>query len=177
MTSRKFFSLFLLCALVPLFAAKVSLAMGWFSHDPVNKGYWLEHEVKLLPTADMYTAAWRVVYVAPETCTQMCEQVFYSLQQLYTGLGRKQINIQSLVMADSSPSMLDKFSSISWFPIGNQTGQSNVHELRNYIVIVNRDGLGLLRYPVSPDQEKMKIITKDIRADLLRLMNYDRSGT
>jgi hypothetical protein len=172
MTSRKFFSFFLLCALVPLVAAKVSLAMGWFSHTAVNKGYWLEHEIELLPDADSHAAAWRLVYLAPEHCTQACAQALYSLQQLYTGLGRKQLKIQPIVAAPSSPDQLGNYSAIEW-------AQKNFseHELHDQIVIVNRDGLALLRYPVHSDREAMKNITKDIRADLLRLMNYDRSGT
>lgn len=172
MTSRKFFSLFLLCALVPLSAAKLSLAMGWFSHHAVNKGYWLEHEIELLPNAEANAAAWRLVYVAPETCAQACQQALYSLQQLYTGLGRKQLQIQPLVMAPQTPQGLHEFSALHWL-------EKNIlaQQLQNQIVIVNRDGLALLRYPVSEDAQQMQHIAKDIRTDLLRLMNYDRSGT
>lgn len=172
MTSRKFFSFFLLCALVPLLAAKVSLAFGWFSHDSVNKGYWLEREIELLPNAKVNTPAWRLVYVAPEQCTQACEQALYSMQQLYTGLGRKQLNIQPLIIAATSPKLLREFSSVSWLE-KNALAES----LQNQIVIVNRDGLALLRYPVNADPEQMQNVAKDIRTDLLRLMNYDRSGS
>lgn len=172
MTSRKFFSLFLLCALVPLLAAKVSLAFGWFSHDSVNKGYWLEREIELLPNAEVNTPAWRLVYVTPESCAKDCEQALFTMQQLYTGLGRKQLNIQPLVIAAESPNSLQKFSSLSWLK-KNTLAES----LQNQIVIVNRDGLALLRYPVNADPEQMQNIAKDVRTDLLRLMNYDRSGT
>ncbi len=172
MTSRKFFSLFLLCALVPLAAAKLSLAMGWFSQHAVNKGQWLDHELELLPDADVTTAAWRLVYVAPESCANDCQQTLYSLQQLYTGLGRKQINIQPLVMAKATPEILSEFSAIHWLETN-----SLARELQNQIVIVNRDGIALLRYPVSEDAQQMQHIASDIRTDLLRLMNYDRSGT
>lgn len=172
MTSRKFFSLFLLCALLPLLAAKLSLALGLFNHSSVNKGHWLEHDIELLPNADTYTTAWRLVYVAPGKCTQACAQALYSLQQLYTGLGRKQLKIQPLVMSSESPSELAEFSAIEW-----RQKNSSADQLHDQIVIVNRDGLALLRYPVNTDREKMKNIAKDIRADLLRLMNYDRSGT
>lgn len=172
MTSRKFFSLFLICVLLPLVAAKVSLAMGWFNQTAVNKGYWLEQEIELLPGVDYDTAAWRLVYLAPEHCAQTCVQALYSLQQLYTGLGRKQLSIQPIIAAPSYPANLNDYSAITWLQ-----KNSSVHELHDQIVIVNRDGLALLRYPVHSDREQMKNITQDIRADLLRLMNYDRSGT
>lgn len=172
MNSRKFFSLFLFCALVPLAAAKLSLAMGWFSHDAVNKGYWLEHDIELLPNAEAASPSWRLVYVAPDSCARACQQALYSLQQLYTGLGRKQLNMQALVMASQTPESLHEFSALHWLE-KNTLAQ----ELQNQIVIVNRDGLALLRYPVSDDSQQMQHIAKDIRTDLLRLMNYDRSGT
>ena len=72
----------------------------------------------------------------------------------------------------SYPEKLNDYSAITWLQIN-----ASAHELHDQIVIVNRDGLVLLRYPVHSDQEQMKSITQDIRADLLRLMNYDRSGT
>lgn len=172
MTSRKFFSLFLLCALVPLLAAKVSLAFGWFSHDPVNKGNWLEREIELLPNAELNTPAWRLVYVAPESCAKACEQVLFTMHQLYTGLGRKQLNIQPLVIAADSPNSLREFSSLTWLKKNTFS-----EPLQNQIVIVNRDGIALLRYPVNVNSEQMQHVAKDIRTDLLRLMNYDRSGT
>lgn len=177
MTSRKFFSLFLLCALVPLAAAKLSLAMGWFSHGAVNKGYWLEREIELLPDADLHGAAWRLVYIAPENCAQSCEQALYGLQQLYTGLGRKQVNIQPLVIANNRPVALGKFSAIVWQSPENNLNKDVTDELHDQIVIVNRDGLALLRYPINSNVAHMEIITKDIRTDLLRLLNYDRKGT
>jgi len=45
MTSRKFFSIFVLCALIPLAAAKLSLELGWFSQAAVNIGQMVEHDI------------------------------------------------------------------------------------------------------------------------------------
>lgn len=172
MTSRKFFSLFLLCALIPLVAAKVSLAMGWFNQTSVNKGYWLEREIELLPDVGHDEAAWRLVYLTPEDCALTCNQTLYSLQQLYTGFGRKQLNILPIVVASSQPETLNEYSAITWIK-----KNFTAHELHDQIVIVNREGLALLRYPVHADREQMKAVIQDVRTDLLRLMNYDRSGT
>lgn len=170
MTSRKFFSLFLLCALVPLLAAKVSLAMGWFSATPVNKGQWLEREIQLLQGAP--NANWRLVYLPAAECAADCTQVLHTLQQLYTGLGRKQINIQPMVMSVTNPAPLSLFPAIQW-----QSSLSPPAELNDQIVIVNREGMALLHYAVNTDGDQLQNLAKDIRSDLLRLMNYDRSGT
>ena len=170
MPSRKFFTLFIACALVPLVAAKVSLAMGWFSHSSINKGEWLEHDIQLLPVASSMAAHWRLVYVRASDCNQECDQALHVLQQLYTGLGRKQLNIEPLFLSPINQVGFKQFPAVN--VLVNTQLQP---ELENQIVIVNQQGLVLLRYPVSGDVEQMKTTAKDIRADLLRLMNYDRS--
>ena len=64
MSSRKFFSLFVLCALVPLAAAWASLRWGWFSAAPtVNHGEWLTQELRLLPAPERGGGRWHLVYV------------------------------------------------------------------------------------------------------------------
>ena len=200
MSSRRFFLCFFLCALVPLAAAKISLTMGWFSQASTNKGVWLEHEIQLLPD---YTQGaqeaefdphlhWHLVYVQAADCAQQCEQALALMQKLYAGLGRKQIQVKPLLMAEQAPQQLTQFPSIDW-----QLEQAVAKELRNQIVIVNQRGLVLLRYPLESLSENsnqqqhnnlpinnssvdnsfaLRQLAKDIRTDLLRLMNYDRSG-
>lgn len=171
MTSRKFFALFIACALVPLIAAKISLEMGWFSQATVNKGQWLEHEIQLLPAAQPLAANWRLVYVRSSDCNDECDHALHAMQQLYTGLGRKQLNIEPLFLSAKEIPESKQFPAINVL-IDTQP----ITELDNQIVIVNQQGLVLLRYPVNGDSEQMKNVAKDIRADLLRLMNYDRRG-
>lgn len=179
MSSRKFFILFVVCAAVPLVAAQLSLSMGWFNQGGNNKGQWLQHEIQLLPDASHSVkdnsvdnaAHWHLVYVQAAVCDQQCEQALFTLQQLYAGMGRKQLKIKPLVMAQQQPSQLKQFPAIGWQPELN-----TAHELQNQIVIVNQRGLVLLRYPVVDSPEHMRDLARDIRTDLLRLINYDRSG-
>ncbi|WP_331351664.1 hypothetical protein [Cellvibrio sp. UBA7671] len=179
MNSRKFFILFIACAAVPLVAAQLSLSMGWFSQGGNNKGQWLQHEIQLLPDASHSTKGnsvssnvhWHLVYVQAAACDQECEQALFTLQQLYAGMGRKQLKIKPLVMAAQEPAQLKKFPAIGW-----QSEQRVATELQNQIVIVNQRGLVLLRYPVDGNPEHMRDLARDIRTDLLRLINYDRSG-
>lgn len=170
MTSRKFFALFIGCALVPLVAAKASLEMGLFSQTAVNKGVWLEREIQLLPAASPLAAHWRLVYVRTSDCNYECNQALQVMQQLYIGLGRKQLNIEPLFLTAKAMPGLDQFPAID--ALVDTQPQT---ELNNQIVIVNQRGLVLLRYPLNGDGEQMKNVAKDIRADLLRLMNYDRN--
>lgn len=178
MNSRKFFILFIACALVPLIAAQLSLSMGWFSQAGTNKGQWLQHEIQLLPDTTVTTEQlinksvhWHLVYIQAAVCDQQCEQALFTLQQLYAGMGRKQLKIKPLVIALQQPAQLNKFPAIAWQP-----EQHIANELQNQIVIVNQRGLVLLRYPVDGNPQHMRDLAKNIRTDLLRLINYDRSG-
>lgn len=178
MSSRNFFILFVACALVPLIAAQLSLSMGWFQQGSTNKGQWLQHEIQLLPDASDSSSNtmdnnvhWHLVYVQAAVCDQQCELALFTLQQLYSGMGRKQLKVKPLVMAQQQPVQLNNFPAIGWQP---EPGTAN--ELQNQIVIVNQRGLVLLRYPVADNPEHMRELAKNIRTDLLRLINYDRSG-
>ncbi|WP_331345851.1 hypothetical protein [Cellvibrio sp. UBA7661] len=195
MNSRKFFLFFCLCAIVPLAAAKLSLSFGWFSHSVTNKGIWMEKEIQLLPdmaslqheTLASTEVHWRLVYVQAQTCDQLCEQALFTLQQLYSGFGRKQLKIKPLLLTPPQlnanqtvqlsslqlqPVQLQQRPDIEW-----QTASFVVPELQNHIVIVNQRGLVLLRYPITGSAEQMRDLAKDIRTDLMHLINYDRSGT
>jgi len=178
MSSRKFFILFIACAAIPLVAAQLSLSMGWFQQGSTNKGQWLQHEIQLLPDASSPAANnadtnvhWHLVYVQADVCDHQCEQALFTLQQLYSGMGRKQLKIKPLVMAQQQPEQLIKFPAIGW-----RLEHGVASELHNQIVIVNQRGLALLRYPVVDNPERMRELAKDIRTDLLRLINYDRSS-
>lgn len=199
MSSRRFLSLFLLCALVPLAAAWASLRLGWFAAAPtVNHGEWLTQELRLLPAPAQGGGQWHLVYVpaaegelacsegrdapaqpaadrdpssravAPAT---RCEQALLILQQLHTGLGRKQARVQALVLAAADPAARARYPHVEW-----QAAQVNDAALQGRIVLVDPRGLALLRYAVEPGAEEAQRVAGDIRSDLLRLMNYDRSG-
>lgn len=170
-SKSKFLFLFILCISVPLIAAKLALEFGWFNPGTSNKGQWLEHEIQLLPPNAQGQLHWHLVYIQAQQCDASCEIALYTMQQLYIGLGRKQDEVNTLIVAEQAPAQLTKFSSIAW-----QAPITSTPELRNQIVIVNQQGLILLRYPVTLDPAGMLTVGKDIRTDLLRLMNYDRNG-
>jgi Uri superfamily endonuclease len=170
LSKSRFLILFFLCSSVPFIAAKLALEFGWFSSGVKNKGHWLERDIQLLPATEKQQH-WHLVYVQAQQCDASCELALYTLQQLYIGLGRKQEQISALILADQAPAQLANFPVLKW-----QTPLALTPELQNQILIVNQKGLVLLRYPVSLDPAGMLIVGKDIRTDLLHLMNYDRVG-
>ncbi len=171
LSKSKFLFLFILCSSLPLIAAKLALQYGWFNAGVSNKGQWLDHEIQLLPATEHPQLRWHLVYVQAQQCDANCEIALYTMQQLYIGFGRKQDEFNALIVAEQSPAELAKFSFITW-----QAPKTSEPELQNHILIVNQQGMVLLRYPVSLDPAVMLGVGKDIRTDLLRLMNYDRAG-
>jgi len=171
MKGKTFITLFFLCAFVPIALAKASLQFGWFAHGTTNKGQWLRDNIQLLSATENGEAPWRLVYLPPAECKQQCDLALHLLQQLYIGLGYKQKNIEPLIVAEQSPAQLKRYPTIHWC-VASEVATS----LDNHIVIVNQQGVALLQYPVVGDEAALRVLAKNIRTDVLKLMNYDRGG-
>lgn len=173
MTGSKFFALFLFCVGAPLALAKLSLHQGWFSQDDTNnKGEWIKDGVQVpLPTPKEAEVDWYLVYVESEDCQKTCEQALYTLQQLYTGLGRKQLKLKTLIFSAVKPAQLNNYAALGWSEPADALVSFN-----NKILLLNKDGLALLQYPATEDMSAMITVARDIRSDLNRLMNFDRGG-
>jgi hypothetical protein len=167
-TNKKFFLLFFLCCSLPLVTAKLALEFSWFTAGVTNKGQWLEEGVQIFP-AIHNQQHWQLVYVQTQRCDSSCELALYTLQQIYTGFGRQQEQLNLSIVASQAPSQLTHYPAIHW-----QTSNVPLQELQDHILIVNQEGLAILRYPVVKNSENMITIGKDIRTDLRRLMVYDR---
>ncbi len=187
MSGRRFFLLFFLCAVVPFAAAKLSLSYGWFDSGATNKGQWLEQEVQLIPALALGDMHWTIAYVTANQCEKNCLETIGLLQQLYTGLGRKQLGAQALFITTnaSNPGLIrQQFPAIKTTLITHSNTDNKMSEkntisveqlqlLEHHFVIINQHGLVLLRYPISAKAPAQ--VAADVRSDLLRLINYDRS--
>lgn len=175
MKARNFFLLFSLCALVPFAAAKLSLSMGWFAGEATNKGQWLTQEVRLIPALEQGDLHWTVAYVSSQACAQECASALALLQQLYTGLGRKQLGVQAMLVTGNKTNLAhltQQFSALKMMHTPTELN-SALDLLNNQFVIINQQGIVLLRYPLADSIASQ--VAADVRSDLLRLFNYDRS--
>lgn len=181
MNTRQFFMFFSLCALVPFAAAKLSLTMGWFAVGVTNKGLWLTQEVKLIPALERGDMHWTVAYVNAKNCMPECSESLMLLQQLYAGLGRKQLGVQAMFISGNEAnlaSLRQQFPALKVMPVTpgvtpGVAGKSALHLLDNQFVIINQQGIVILRYPLADTVAHQA--AADMRSDLLRLFNYDRS--
>ncbi|MDX3772692.1 hypothetical protein QE250_01025 [Chromatiaceae bacterium AAb-1] len=169
MNKYKFLLLFILCCALPLAAAKVVLEFGWFSAGFSSKGEWLEQEVFLLPDAHQQVDHWRIAVVPALACDSPCQQALYTVRQLYTGLGRKQTQVQPVLVNAELPADYLMFES-------QKALVPQLDGLAGYILLIDQQGLALLRYPMPAEKSQMAPTAAAIRADLLKLLNYDRTS-
>lgn len=182
MNARRFFLLFFLCAIIPVAAAKLSLSLGWFSAGATNKGKWLDNELQFIPALKKGDVHWTIAYVNIGPCAQSCEAAAALLHQLYAGLGRKQLGVQAMFISDDKTALGkigNRFAAMNVIPLPIELNhvvesapQTHV-PLHHHFFIINQHGIALLRYPL--DDAAPANVAADVRADLLRLYNYDRS--
>lgn len=171
MSKQRFLSLFLLVAAVPLFLAFVMLKSGWYQAGVNNKGIWFEQEVRLLPAIKPHQAHWRLVYLQPQHCDKACLAVEHLMQQIDLALGRKQEQLDLVVLTDqpvSQPSHKPQISFIQRSFAGLAAGS---------LLIVDQQGLALLHYPLPDMPEHLPLLGKDVMADLQKLLKFDRGPT
>ncbi|HTF97975.1 MAG TPA: hypothetical protein VL995_17700 [Cellvibrio sp.] len=182
MNARRFFLLFFLCALIPMAAAKLSLSFGWFSGAATNKGQWLDRELQIIPAFKQGDIHWTIAYVNAGPCMESCLEAVGLLHQLYAGLGRKQLGVQAMFISDDGAAiekMERQFAVLKTMPLSTQLNQLLESSLDNNAMfehqffIINQQGVALLRYPL--EGATYTHVAADLRADLLRLYNYDRS--
>lgn len=168
MNKNIFLLCFVLCCGLPLLAAKVVLDQGWYQPGSSSRGQWLQQEYFLLQPAFDKPNHWRVAVVARQCEAQRCQKALHTVKQLYIGLGRKQTQVQ--------PVYIGKARLIDYPMFLQQEGSEVGGALENHIVLVDQNGLALLRYPMPEHAEEMAATAKAIRADLMKLLSYDRTS-
>lgn len=158
MNKNKFMLLFVICCVLPLAAAKLVLELGWYNPGSSSKGVWLEQEIFLLDDISGQKKHWRIVLLADSPCQQQCQNALHTVRQLYIGLGRKQEQVQPVVVGSlTEPDTYPMF-------------------IQQQILLVDQKGLVLLSYPMPELEAEMAAVARNIRYDLLKLINYDRTS-
>jgi hypothetical protein len=164
LNSTQFFAVFALCCCLPIAAAKLALVFSWFSPSVSNNGRWLEKDMQL-PLASGH---WQLLYVQAEKCNGTCELALYSLQQLHTGLGAKREQVTVGLVAEQQPVQLVKYKSLRW------QSTAMPAKLHGKLLLVNRQGQLLMHYDAANNPQEAILMSRKMRADLLRLLAFDR---
>ena len=168
MNKKKFLLLFVLCCALPLLAAKLVLEFGWFNRGVSSNGEWQQTEIFLLTATDA-KAHWRLAVAPKAECDKPCQQALYTIQQLYVGLGRKQVQVQPVLISEQSPP--NAYTAFARYSAAQPVPET----LQNRILLIDQQGLVLLSYPVPSAQTELANTARAIRQDLLKLLNYDRT--
>lgn len=169
MDKKKFLLLFVLCCALPLLAAKLVLEFGWFNSGVSSNGQWQQTEVFLLGASNA-KAHWRLAVAPKADCDNACQQTLFTIQQLYIGLGRKQMHVAPVLISDhgvpAEYTIFTRHSALQPVPPA----------LHDRILLIDQQGLLLLSYPAPQAPAELAITATAIRKDLLKLLNYDRTS-
>jgi hypothetical protein len=169
MNKKKFLWLFVLCCVLPLLAAKLVLEFGWFNRGASSNGEWQQNEVFLL-AATAEKAHWRIGVIPAAECATQCLGALHTVQQLYVGLGRKQVQVQPVFI--STQPVATEFAAFTQQPAIAVAPEN----LQDKILLIDQQGLVLLSYPMPAAEADMAATARAIRQDLLKLLNYDRTS-
>lgn len=169
MNKKKFLWLFVLCCVLPLLAAKLVLEFGWFNRGVSSNGEWQQNEVFLL-AASAEKAHWRIGVIPAAECATQCLGALHTVQQLYVGLGRKQVQVQPVFI--STQPVAAEFAAFTQQPAIAVAPKN----LQDKILLIDQQGLVLLSYPMPAAEADMAATARAIRQDLLKLLNYDRTS-
>ncbi|ALT00085.1 hypothetical protein [Lacimicrobium alkaliphilum] len=179
-SNRKMMLLVLLAFLLPVILAKLALEFDWFNKAATNKGELLEPAPDL-SALDSHNK-WRILYRLPEQCDTVCDNALYSINQVWMALGREQHRAEPVVLVTelSDKARQDKLSDDSAIRLVNVKAEqiSAVFKARatDGIFLVDTLNNVILHYPVAEQKQQAVLDSRNILADLRKLLKLSRIG-
>lgn len=167
---------------IPVLVAKVALDNNWFNRGSTNKGELIQPVVDFSAALDTQPPKWRLVYRVPSSCDEGCENAIYSIQQVWLALGRETDRAQAtLIMTEGSDrSVISKLEKNGPLNIVNAQAISKDKRLQtfgeNTVYLVDTLNQAMLRYAVSADRETAIMDSRDMLADVKKLLKLSRIG-
>lgn len=146
---------FALVILLPVLLAALTLHQGWYEAGTRSKGQWLKREVYLLPPLSTHEGLWRLVYLEPERCEALCQQVPALMQRIQSALGRNGDKLALVPLPLSS--------------LGTAKGLQ-----ADELMLVDPQGLAILHYEVPDNSSQWPRFGKAVLSDLQQLLKYQR---
>ncbi|MDP5029850.1 MAG: hypothetical protein NWQ54_08795 [Paraglaciecola sp.] len=175
--------LFIAVFALPVVLAKFALEYNWFNQAATNKGQLLAPSLDMTKwhSAD-YPPSWKFLYVIPSECLNECQNAIYSLNQLWSALGKEQDRVESVVVAmpSSDSAALGKVAEYKNIRIIHSDEQSVNQVFKdvktNGIFIVDTLDNIILRYQTQNDQQQAVLHSRDILADMRKVLKLSRIG-
>jgi hypothetical protein len=167
---------------VPVILAKLALEFEWFNRGATNKGELLDPILQLNEVDQAAEPKWRILYVLPSSCADECNNALFSLTQVWQALGKESDRAESLVisteLSDSSPMKdLEAHQLIRLLKTDSQSVNKVFKDTStDGIFVVDTQGNIILRYPLQKEQQEAVLHSRDILADMRKLLKLSRIG-
>lgn len=179
--------LLVLVFVLPVILAKLALDNDWFNRGATNRGELINPTLDFnlilqessVPADD---PKWHVLFVLPEQCEQKCENALYSLNQIWIALGKESDRMSPMVIStpNSDSSKVGELMTHETILL-LKTDDNNVKKVFKDVAtdgIFLADTLGniMLRYPTNEEKQQAVMQSRDILADLRKLLKLSRIG-
>jgi hypothetical protein len=167
---------------VPVILAKLALEMEWFNRGATNKGELLDPILQINDVDQPAEPKWRILYVLPSDCANECNNALFSLTQVWQALGKESDRAESLVvsteLSDKSPMKdLEAHQVIRLLKTDSQSVKQVFKDTStDGIFVVDTLGNIILRYPLQKEQQEAVLHSRDILADMRKLLKLSRIG-
>lgn len=179
---RKGNAILLIVAFVlPVILAKLALELNWFNKGATNRGTLIQPTIDVSGLLSELPPKWRLVYAMPQQCDQACKNTLYSMQQVWTALGRETHRVEATVLLtpESENAQLLSELGTDLNPL-KVTDAQIAHVLRDTgldgIYVVDTQFNAMLRYPIFSDKDEAVMASRDILSDLKKLLKLSRIG-
>lgn len=168
--------------LLPIVLAKIALESDFFNKSATNRGELLEPAIELGEILKQDKPVWRLVYALPETCDQVCENALYSMNQVWHAIGRDRDRVEASIIytATSDVERLKELKDLENFSQMEVEDDFLKELFKNQTLdgIFVADTLGnvILKYPLQQEQQQAVLKSRDILADMKKLLKLSRIG-
>ncbi len=181
-TSKKLFIGLVIVFVLPVILAKLALDNDWFNRGATNKGNLLNPVLDVSAVLEEEAPKWRLVYTLPENCDKTCENALFSIHQVWLALGRESDRAQAVVVITESSdkkavAQLSETPSLHTVTASKENVNKSFNSVSgDAIFVVDTMNNAMLYYPVDGDKDTAVMESRDILADVRKLMKLSRIG-
>lgn len=161
---------------LPVLLAKLALDNQWFNQGATNKGQLIQPVVDYSSYLQNQPSKWRLVYHLPANCDTTCENAIYSIQQVWLALGRETDRAQPTILY-SATSDAGKIKQLQQQANLEVVALPNLPDAKsNTVLVVDTMNNAMLRYAIPANREQAIMGSRDILADVRKLLKLSRIG-
>lgn len=175
--------IFLAVFLLPVILAKLALDNGWFNQAATNKGILIQPPLSMSSLqGSEQDPKWKLVYVLPQVCDAGCENALYSIVQVWSALGKHSDRAEVVVVshAQSNAQQFEQLKAKKSIRLV-ESDLENINsvfkgQLTEGIFIADTLDNVILRYPLQNDAQQAILESRDILADMRKVLKLSRIG-